>query len=61
MKTTEPLPVPLVPAVIVIQLAPAVALHEQPGPAATNTVEKPLVAETLRLEGLREKVQAAPS
>ena len=41
---TVPLPVPLLPAVIVIQLAPLAAVHAHPPPAVTLTLPDPPVA-----------------
>jgi hypothetical protein len=60
VKTTLPLPVPLVPAVIVIHETLATAVHAHPVPAATNTVLVPFVAETFIEDGLIEYEHAAP-
>ena len=46
LKLTDPLPVPVLPAVIVSQFAPLTAAHVQPVPAVTFVLPVPPVAPT---------------
>jgi len=56
-KVVVPLPVPLAPAVIVIQVAPLVAVQLQPLVAVTLELPLPPPDENEALEGEIEKVQ----
>jgi hypothetical protein len=54
------LPLPELPALIVIQFAWLAAVHEQPVPATTATLPEPPAAGTSRESGLRLYVQELP-
>jgi hypothetical protein len=60
VKATVPLPVPVAPAVIVIQPALLVAVHAHPVPAVILTLPVPPAADTDRLAGVIAYVQPAP-
>jgi hypothetical protein len=56
LKTTEPLPLPLAPDVIVIHVALLAAVQAQPVPAVTATVRDPPPLPMETLVGLTEYV-----
>jgi hypothetical protein len=58
-NVTEPLPVPLAPALMVIQAALLVAVHAQPVAAVTTTVPAPAAAVTVADAGEIVGVQGA--
>jgi hypothetical protein len=54
LKLTVPLPVPVLPAMIVIQESRLAAVHAQPDPELTATVPDPPPAATVWLDVARE-------
>ena len=55
-----PLPVPLLPAVMLIQAALVVAIHAQPAPAVTPTLPLPALEINEAVVGVIAYVQGAP-
>jgi hypothetical protein len=61
VKTTEPLPVPVTPDVMVSHGTLLLAVHAQPLPAETLTVPLPALASTFWPDAESENVQEAPA